>query len=585
MTETNEPADPNESADAPKPREPTGDPTAGAGPGEKLPPSAEPLEIETWLDRAEGGQVGGSASGGDFAQSGVQRFPVHWRELIGIICLIALCDVTIYRGEGFAGYALLFFAAPILMAFASSRRCGSAAVWIVAGMLVALSAKLVWCGSAVLVATGFVLTVAFAMALAGYQPYVFEGLLFAAQTFSSGYLGLIDYKRWLEGKEWVEGLDEEMPSGRSLSVLLPLVSFLVFGWIFILANPDLLASFWDGFEQLQEWVLKFSPDWPEIAFWLAVLWIATGLLRPVISKSFFAEADKSKQQRTTPAPAVLYPAFRNTLVTVIALFAVYLVFEFQTLWFREFEEGFYYSGYAHEGAAWLTAALALATALLSLVFHGKVLDDERVAVLRRLAWIWSLENLVLAAAVYNRLFIYIGFNGMSRMRMVGLFGMTAVAVGFLVVVCKIVQCRSFTWLVRRHLWTVAVAIYLLALTPVDRIVVDYNVRRILTGDPAPSVQISVHPIDSEGILRLQPLLDCDDEIIREGVRALLAEHHQKARRDAVVQQAKGWTTYQHADRLALEAFEENQEQWDQFAERATRRETLKRFHEYAYQWY
>ena len=55
----------------------------------------------------------------------------------------------------------------------------------------------------------------------------------------------------------------------------------------------------------------------------------------------------------TPAKAFVYPAFRNTLLTVIALFAAYLVFEFKTLWFRVFPEGFYYSGYAHQGAAWL----------------------------------------------------------------------------------------------------------------------------------------------------------------------------------------------------------------------------------------
>jgi hypothetical protein len=589
LTETNEPANPSEPNDAPQPQKPTGDPAAANEPGEKPPPSAEPLDIESWLDRPEGDGTGAGAStppssGGGPTQFGTPRFPVSWRELIGVVCLIVLCDVTIYRGEGFAGYALLFIAAPILMGFASSRRCGGAAVWIVAGMLAALSAKLVWCGSAVLVATGFVLTVAFAMALAGYPPYVFEGLLFAAQTLSSGYVGLADYKRWLERKGWGDGLDEELTSGRSFSVLLPLVSLLVFGWIFILANPDLVVSFWEGFELLREWVQRFSPEWPELVFWLAVLWLVTGLLRPIMSKSFFADADKTPQQ-TSSAPAPLYPAFRNTLVTVIALFAVYLVFEFRTLWFREFEEGFYYSGYAHEGAAWLTTALALATALLSLVFHGKVLNDGRISVLRRLAWIWSLENLVLAAAVYNRLFIYIGFNGMSRMRMVGLFGMTAVAVGFLLVVWKIVHSRSFTWLVRRHLWTLAVAIYLLALTPVDRIVVDYNVRRILTGDPAPSVQISVHPIDSEGILRLQPLLDCDDEAIREGVRAMLAERHQEAKSDAVHQQAKGWTSYQLADRIALEVFEENRQQWEEFTDRAARRETLKRFHEYAYQWY
>ncbi len=48
--------------------------------------------------------------------------------------------------------------------------------------------------------------------------------------------------------------------------------------------------------------------------------------------------------------------------------------------------------------------------MLSLIFRGRVLADPRLPRLRRLAWLWSAENMLLAAAVYHRLFIYIGFN-------------------------------------------------------------------------------------------------------------------------------------------------------------------------------
>ena len=174
----------------------------------------------------------------------------------------------------------------------------------------------------------------------------------------------------------------------------------------------------------------------------------------------------------------------------------------------------------------------MATAVLSLVFRGRMLCDPRLPRLRRLAWLWSLENMLLAAAVYHRLYIYIGFNGMTRMRMVGIFGMTAVLVGFLLVIWKIVHRRSFLWLVRRHLWTVAMTAYVFLLTPVDTIVTSYNVGRILAGDPAPSVQISDHPISAEGILLLEPLADAKNpkvpDEIREGVRAMLAERRDQA---------------------------------------------------------
>ena len=87
---------------------------------------------------------------------------------------------------------------------------------------------------------------------------------------------------------------------------------------------------------------------------------------------------------------------------------------------------------------------------------------------------------------------------------------------------KIIQNRSFGWLLRHHLLALALFVYLFSLTPVDALVHHYNVQRIMSGDSAPSVQISVHPIRAEGVPVLLPLVDCPDEIVREGILAMLA---------------------------------------------------------------
>jgi Arc/MetJ-type ribon-helix-helix transcriptional regulator len=291
------------------------------------------------------------------------------------------------------------------------------------------------------------------------------------------------------------------------------------------------------------------------------------------------------EPRATHAESPLYGALRNTLVAVSVLFAVYLVFEFKTLWFRRFPPGFYYAGYAHQGAAWLTAALALATAALSAIFRGPVLRDPRLPRLRRLGWVWSGLNLVLALTVYHRMYIYIDFNGMTWMRTVGLFGISAVVVGFCLVLWKIVFDRDFAWLLRRQLWTVGIAVFLFALTPVDSLVHAYNVRQVLAGDLAPAVQISEHPISTEGVLVLRPLVDCDDPIIREGIRALLAERALQGQRLHEQRNELGWTSWQLADAVLLERLNAARADWDEYRDDALRAATLSRFREYAYQWY
>lgn len=517
--------------------------------------------------------------------------PVGVREVIAVFLLIVLCDLTIYRGQGFAGYALLFVAAPALLLFGSFRpRCGLS-FWLVGSMLLVLAAKLLWCVSwlpGLHVAAGFVLLISIAMSLSGFHPYVLEGAVFASQTILAGYAGIVHY--WRSSSKKAPAITR----ASWLSVTLPVVAFLVFGVLFILANPDLLASFGkhmgDVLTEIRAWIMDFSPNPWEFFFWIAVFWISVGLLRPVISRALFDEATYAAQaaggETGKPEKAFVYPAFRNTLTTVIVLFAAYLAFEFKTLWFRDFPKDFHYSGYAHQGAAWLTLALALSTAILSVVFRGGVLQDPRLPNLRRLAWIWSLENILLAIAVYHRLYIYIGFNGMTRMRTVGFFGMSAVVAGFILVLWKIAHNRDFLWLVRRHLWALAITIYLFVLTPVDTIVVSYNVRRILLGDSAPSVQIIVHPINSEGVLLLQPLLNCDDPVVREGVRALLAKKHAMAEELATERQEKGWTSFQIADQIVLRKLRAAKGNWAEYADREKRNVMLERFYDYAYdQWY
>jgi len=503
-----------------------------------------------------------------------------------VLLLVVLADLTVYRGQGFAGCAALFLIAPGLLLLGSPCRRLGPGWWIVVAMVVLLAGRMIWLGSVLGTAVGLALLVASAMAIAGRRLYVLDIAAYALQTIVAGGVGTVHYAG-SAGQ-----LSPKVVRVHWLSVVLPLAALALFGTLFILANPDLATSLGDMLNRVMRSLLdsieRLSLSWEEVVFWLFTAWVAIGLLRPVIRRSVLARFSTEGQPAADKAPvwaeATLYPALRNTLLALIVLFAVYLVFEFKTLWFRVFPKGFYYAGYAHEGAAWLTASLALATVVLSLIFRGDVLRDPRLPRLRRLAWIWSAENLVLAATVYNRLWIYVTFNGMTRMRTVALFGVSAVVAGVVLVVWKIGSNRDFVWLLRRHLAALALVVYLFALTPVDALVHAYNVRRVLAGDLAPSVQISVHPVNAEGILVLPPLLESDNEIIREGIRAMLAERAIQFEGWAR-QEDQHWTAFQVADRLLSERLRAMRADWAAYLDPSKRTAALDRFHQYVYQWY
>jgi hypothetical protein len=82
-----------------------------------------------------------------------------------------------------------------------------------------------------------------------------------------------------------------------------------------------------------------------------------------------------------------------------------------------------------------------------------------------------------------------------------------------------------------------------------------------------------------------PLAECPDEIVREGVLAMLADRHDAARRFAQANEQMGWTTYQGSEHVLLDLLDKHQSKWAKYANLQKRRVALAAFHDYAYRWY
>ena len=111
---------------------------------------------------------------------------VRWREVLSVVCIVGLADITFFRGTGFAGAALFVLLTPVLLFLASpapalTRLAGGLAV-----LICLTGGRLIWQGSVFTVLAGLLLLVAFAMALARRTPFVLELI---------GY----GFKSWLDG--------------------------------------------------------------------------------------------------------------------------------------------------------------------------------------------------------------------------------------------------------------------------------------------------------------------------------------------------------------------------------------------------
>ncbi len=509
------------------------------------------------------------------------RPAVTWRELLAVLLLVVLGDLTLYWGHGYGGYALLLATAPLAVLLGAARHQRPWQVLAATLMIWGAALRLAWCGNWLAFALGGVLLIGLSTSLAGKGMYFRDVLRWLASFIPSLFRGLADYEATFRRRV---SLRWGLPTQAILwAYLLPPICAVIFLGLFIQANPDI--SLW-----VQQRLLSFQELWSHVwsiigspyrmGFWLICGCVAIVLMRPhlwtlyeILQTEPLEDLKTDRSSRTD-----LYPAYRNTILVLIVLFAMYLVFEFVTMWTRTFPPGFHYSGYAHEGAAWLTVALALATIMLSIIFNASMMTDPRMPALRNLAMIWAAENILLALAVYNRLFIYVGFNGMTRMRVVGILGVTSVLAGVVLVMIKISRGHSFGWLLKNQIFVVAVAAYLYAVLPVDGWVMTYNVRQVLAGNLPPSVQIAHHPTTTEGWLALLPLQQAENQVIREGVVEMLTNHERRLNNAPPID----WTARQLADeRFLLEvALPEND----------SLRKPIKpgaedRFRSFSFQWY
>ncbi|MFK8113386.1 MAG: DUF4153 domain-containing protein [Rubripirellula sp.] len=526
--------------------------------------------------------------------------PKAWICLSTLAAWTVVADLTLFRSHGFSGPALFFAVVPLffLIPFQRSHKLS---VIIVSCLLWIVAAKLAFSGTAWLVVAAVTLTAALAMAWSGVPPLVMETLTFCGSAFVDGFRWCLGFSFSRNGKLRRAPSETDQNHMRALSLVIPAAAILVFGSIFISANPNL--SEWTSLrlseigERVTAWLEGVSV-W-ELPFCVMAFAGGAGLLFSVLPKPLYGPPE-TKLPLASVQQSPLYAAYRNTLVSLIALFGIYLAFEFSTLWWRDFPDGFYYAGYAHHGAAWLTVALALATGLLSLVFSGSMRgDQQRLPRLKQLAWIWSAQNFLLAAAVYNRLAIYVGYNGMTRLRTVGFFGITVVVVGFILVLIKITHRRSFWWLIRGQLIALALTIIAYLAFPVDYVAHRYNTNQVASGYLHPAVMIAVKEKDDSGVLPMLDLVNCDDPIIREGVRAMLAQQminleqrdqvtatRSRLRNSTGTKKPWHWTRHQAARSILQQRLIQNDATWRAYYDGSMNRaDAMEKFRVYAMQWY
>jgi hypothetical protein len=483
-----------------------------------------------------------------FGDSFQEAPSLSWFDPLVVLALTAFLDYLIYQGMGGLSFTVAFVSIPLVWLLVTPAH----RPWRLLGGLYALHVLLAmryaWQMEGYGVGIGFFIFVALsivAMSGCASMPVLAHSSL---PTLAFGCARFLNHFRVLE--RFYKGKAKPTLDGNFVKVVLvPVLVAALFALIFYFSNPilyDFMQNFLDTFsDHLWRLLSDFFPDPPRIFFWMVCLLLLLGLHRPHIVNNSALEAWFMK---TSVATSYQPLAYRIALNTLLACNVVFLAYNVLDAWYlvvrREIPSHLNHSQYAHQGAIGLTIALVLSTLVLGYFFRDTPESDSRTKRLRLWACVWIAQNFLLGFWVLLRLQMYIGYNGLTHMRIVGLFGTALVVVGFALVAFKVVRDKSLPWLIHKEIVAFILGLVLLALTPTDALTWSYNTPRIFAmSTPRPAVQMTIQPISPGGLIFLVPLLEHPDEVIARGAAGLLKQWSLEQENDGKRKEQR-WTQFQ-----------------------------------------
>ncbi len=462
------------------------------------------------------------------------------------MALVVFTDLVLYVGDhvhtGGLGLAVFFLGVPAVAYAAAERRRPSLRLALVAALLVATALRSLWSPTSGSFATGLGLVLGFVVLMRLpriHVPEVLTAALRGVVAIPSRVSALLRGSlRVLDGARVGRGI--------VLPVVVPTALCLAFVLVFALANPVVSHALATGWDALARLVTFPSPG--RVFTWLVAAAAAAALLRPALARPRGTE----HADTTTIAHEIQLAVARNAFVALNALFAAYHALDATYLWAGSPPPGTTTQAYAHQGAFWLTVALAMLTAVVGVLFRGALAHDARAAKARALAYAWAAQGLLLAIGTYRRIGIHVTKSGLSDLRIVGILGTTLVASGLVLVVWKLHHQRTTTWLLRRQLDAFAIGVVVYVLFPTHLVASHVNVARITSGEYRPLLHMFRQSKEVESAAELLPLLDHPDKRVRQGVAALLEDEREVLAADVA---SRTWRAYDVASPRTLAALE------------------------------
>ena len=136
------------------------------------------------------------------------------------------------------------------------------------------------------------------------------------------------------------------------------------------------------------------------------------------------------------------------------------------------------SVYVHEGTYVLISSVLFAAGVLLYHFRNNLNFYPNNYVLRQLAYVWIVQNVILATSVAVRNWCYVAEYGLAYKRIGVFIFLISLIIGLVFLYLKIKEKRSFSYLLRRNSWAIWGILLLAATVNWDMAITKFNLSDI-----------------------------------------------------------------------------------------------------------
>ena len=270
----------------------------------------------------------------------------------------------------------------------------------------------------------------------------------------------------------------------AVSLLLPVSLGLIFIWLLVVANPFFERA-WAAIGNVE---LLSTDAILRLMFWGVVL----AFIWPYLNVRAFSRALPFE---LPPAKAAALPfendvinaaSVRNSLFLFNGIFAVQTALDLLVLTGgMALPEGMSYASYAHRGAYPLVATAILAGGF-AIGTRKLIIRDS---LLRKLVYLWLLQNLILVLSALFRLNLYVDSYALTYLRVAAFIWMLLVFVGLALVFRQIYSNKSNLWLLSRNGIALLLVLYASCAVNFPRLIAEFNIAHPVLGQPLDTTYI------------------------------------------------------------------------------------------------